>query len=168
MAPIRHIPASKACSKCGETRLAAEFYRNDAMRSGLDSHCKACRVAASAQYFRENKDECLEKSRQRHREQKSRKERSRQPPSRDRQKRAEYQRRYRTEHTERSRARRMVMTAIANGTLTPKPCERCSFALGVQAHHEDYSKPLDVVWLCTKCHGVRHREINDERRAKAA
>jgi hypothetical protein len=168
-APVHSIPASKACSKCGETKLAAEFYLAPSMRSGLNSHCKACRRAATGRYFRENKEACLEKLRLKNRETyKPGQKRSRQSPSRSRQTRTEYQRQYRAQHGERARARKAVMTAIANGTLTPKPCERCGFGLGVHAHHEDYSKPLDVNWLCQTCHGHRHREINDERRAMAA
>jgi hypothetical protein len=27
------------------------------------------------------------------------------------------------------------------------------------AHHEDYDKPLEVVWLCQPCHKQRHKEI---------
>lgn len=167
--PVRNMPASKSCTKCGETKIAAEFYRNDAMRSGLNSQCKACCRARSGRYFRNNKEVCLEKMRLKNRETyKPGQKYSRQSPSRTREMRAEYQRQYRAQHGERSRARKAVMTAIANGTLIPKPCERCGFGLGVHAHHEDYSKPLDVNWLCQTCHGRRHREINDERRAMAA
>ena len=66
---------------------------------------------------------------------------------------------------EKRRAHKVVELALKAGTLKPRPCERCGFAFGIQAHHEDYSKPLDVVWLCTFCHGARHREIRADRKA---
>ena len=46
-------------------------------------------------------------------------------------------------------------------SLKPEPCERCGDDKS-QAHHEDYSKPLDVMWLCSQCHADRHKEIRDE------
>ncbi len=42
--------------------------------------------------------------------------------------------------------------------IIPQPCERCG-SPKVHGHHEDYSKPLEVMWLCTKHHGERHREL---------
>lgn len=73
-----------------------------------------------------------------------------------------------TERNQHKRAAQLIVQkAIRAKKLSPKPCERCGFALGVHGHHEDYSKPLDVIWLCKKCHGQRHREINAERRRAA-
>lgn len=45
--------------------------------------------------------------------------------------------------------------AILIGRLTRQPCAVCS-SPDVEAHHEDYDKPLDVVWLCKRHHEARH------------
>lgn len=37
-------------------------------------------------------------------------------------------------------------------------CEKCG-APKAHAHHDDYTKPLDVRWLCRSCHGVEHRKV---------
>lgn len=60
-------------------------------------------------------------------------------------------------YPERIRARRMVRQAIKKGTLVrPLVCEDCGGTSKhvIQAHHEDYDKPLDVRWLCTTCHRI--------------
>lgn len=46
--------------------------------------------------------------------------------------------------------------AVARGLLTPTPCQHCG-ASKVEGHHEDYSKPLMVVWLCRPCHARHHQ-----------
>jgi hypothetical protein len=42
-------------------------------------------------------------------------------------------------------------------SLARKPCEQCGDK--AHAHHENYDKPLEVVWLCPKHHSARHREM---------
>ncbi len=56
-----------------------------------------------------------------------------------------------------SKARTDLHHAIEKGILTRLPCEVCQNPTS-QAHHEDYSKPLQVIWLCSKHHGERHRK----------
>ncbi len=65
-----------------------------------------------------------------------------------------YRRRQRAKWPEKEVARKRVARAIASGKLTPLPC-RCG-NLGVEAHHTDYSRPLDVEWLCRLCHTETH------------
>jgi hypothetical protein len=35
-------------------------------------------------------------------------------------------------------------------------CQDCKRTTRLSAHHEDYSNPLEVVWLCSSCHKLRH------------
>jgi hypothetical protein len=59
-------------------------------------------------------------------------------------------------------ARAVAKLAIARGDLVRQPCEVCGVE-PAQAHHDDYSKPLDVRWLCRKHHGEQHRKyVADE------
>lgn len=62
---------------------------------------------------------------------------------------------------------KQVEYALKSGKMTRKPCERCG-ALNAQAHHDDYSRPLEVMWLCPKDHKERHRELDAQDAAPAA
>jgi hypothetical protein len=56
-------------------------------------------------------------------------------------------------------AHAMVNLAISHGDLIPlEHCEQCGKTSKRQldSHHEDYSKPLEVVWLCRSCHLQTH------------
>jgi hypothetical protein len=55
-------------------------------------------------------------------------------------------------------AHRMVNVAIRGGDLTRLPCEICGTTDHVHAHHDDYSRPLDVRWLCALHHAEWHRQ----------
>lgn len=59
-------------------------------------------------------------------------------------------------NAEKLAARTAVSVAVRTGNLIPQPCESCS-KTPTQAHHDDYSKPLDVRWLCQRCHTEHHR-----------
>lgn len=62
---------------------------------------------------------------------------------------------YRRKYPEKTRAQNAVSYALRAGTLTRGPCAVCKTTVDICAHHEDYSKPLEVQWLCRPCH-IRH------------
>jgi hypothetical protein len=50
-----------------------------------------------------------------------------------------------------------VYLAVKKGSLVrPEKCEWCGAGGKIHAHHEDDKKPLEVIWLCQKCHIARH------------
>ncbi len=57
--------------------------------------------------------------------------------------------------------RRKVRTEIGAGRMVRQSCQVCG-DIKTDAHHEDYSKPLDVDWLCSHHHHVRHMELLEE------
>jgi hypothetical protein len=57
---------------------------------------------------------------------------------------------------EKVKAQTAVSNAVRDGRLTRQPCEVCGNPK-VDGHHEDYSKPLEVRWLCRAHHMELHR-----------
>lgn len=57
-----------------------------------------------------------------------------------------------------------VRRAMLAEKLERQPCVKCGKV--AQAHHEDYSKPLDVTWYCPAHHSERHKEIRKEQRMR--
>jgi len=63
------------------------------------------------------------------------------------------------------RAQHLVEKAVSKGVLhRPEACSECDGSQeykdgrsSIQAHHDDYNKPLDVRWLCQKCHFAWHK-----------
>lgn len=77
--------------------------------------------------------------------------------------RAAYQRRRYRNEAERQKfdARQQTKDAIRRGELIPQPCETCGVSK-VDAHHDDYTKPLAVRWLCRKHHSEHHKAAKGE------
>jgi len=87
--------------------------------------------------------------------------------------RTEYQRRWRHEnhhkalnasnkwraaHRDVLRVQSMLRAAVRKGVVDRLDhCEICGLVCSTQGHHRDYSKPLEVVWLCPSCHRKAHR-----------
>lgn len=63
-------------------------------------------------------------------------------------------------------AHRLASAAIRNGELIrPTKCSKCGGSKGtIHGHHEDYYRPLDLTWLCSRCHRRRHAKLDRIRR----
>jgi hypothetical protein len=67
--------------------------------------------------------------------------------------------RYKAKHNYKLVAKSAVQHAMEKGILFRNPCEVCGNKKS-EAHHDDYSKPLDVRWLCKKHHMEHHWRKN--------
>lgn len=65
---------------------------------------------------------------------------------------------YRETNPEKWDAHQLVKMAMGYGILVPQPCANCG-AIKVVAHHPDYTRPLEVIWLCPKCHRRLHADL---------
>ncbi len=139
---------TKVCFKCGGVKPLEDFYKHAQMADGHLNKCKDC----CRSDVRQNRLNNLERIRAYDRERAKRPERIRNA--------VEMSRLWRAADARRSVAHRAVRQAILKGDLVREPCSRCG-DLKSLAHHEDYDKPLDVVWLCQPCHKERHKEMKE-------
>lgn len=148
------MAALKTCFKCGAEKPRTEFYRHPAMADGLLGKCKPCtrKDVRETRLAKHEYYKAYDIARYRNNE------------ARRAQARASFtlaQERY----PDRKRAAEMVAKAIKSGQLVRQPCFVCGEK--AQAHHPDYSAPLDVVWLCVMHHRQAHGLVRriDEKEA---
>lgn len=137
----------KECFKCHRTLDISEFYEHPQMKDGHLNKCKECTKKDVSERYRLTFEARAEYERRRNKTTK-RKERKR-----------IYTKRSREKNPEKYHAHSLVASAIKRGVLVkPSSCSICGKEGIIHAHHEDYEKPLDVVWVCAKC----HRKITDK------
>lgn len=62
-------------------------------------------------------------------------------------------------HCIRHSANKKVSRAVKDGRLKRLPCEVCGSNDDIEGHHDDYSKPYEVRWMCSECHTKHHVEV---------
>jgi len=154
------VSAMKKCSKCGKEKLMSEFHKDKSYSCGIKARCKKCvnadakdyadrnpelKKARSCVYYENNKKKINKRASEYRRTAVGRKVKSVSNKKRlDR-------------FPKQARANRLINLEIKNGRVArPNTCSICSKKRKTQAHHCDYSKPLEVAFMCTYCHASWH------------
>lgn len=144
---------TRVCSKCKNEKSLSDFYFRKS-RQQYETQCKSCRAA---QFSEAEKSPEKRAARSALRKIARRSEINR---ARERRNSAAF----RAKYPQKAAAKRAVRSAIERGEMArPDACQVCGATArrqdgitAVQAHHPDYSRPLDVIWLCPWCHAKAH------------
>jgi hypothetical protein len=154
---------SKPCIKCGDEKPISHFHRNHKMADGHLNSCKLCGALYGKQkHLRHMNDPVwIFKNRAKARAyQERRKQLGLFSGQTNKQSDSESKRRWEINNPTKVKAKYLARLAVASGVLKrPQSCQRCEKSADrLEKHHSDYSKPLQVEWLCCKCHGKTKRK----------
>lgn len=133
----------KRCGCCKELRFLVDFPTNKRALSGYYCYCKICANSKNKNNYLNNREKILKRTKL-YRQTEKGKEVMRSATKRSILK-----------FPEKQFARDEVNKALKRGDLTKLECEFCGDTK-TQAHHSDYSKPLEVRWVCKKHHWELH------------
>lgn len=122
----------KKCTNCGEMKPTDSYSRRifSSGNVGLYSYCRECVKEKYKKYYLKNRKFVIKKSKERH-------------TGIDKVKYA---------------ARQKLHYEVSAGRIMKENCEICGSSSS-EAHHVDYSKPLNVVWLCRLHHAREHMKL---------
>lgn len=150
----------KKCFKCFEVKPLSYFYKHAQMGDGHLNKCKSCTKKDSNKRRNAKIQECREYDRKRnslpHRV-KLRNDLYEKNKNTDEYKKKHYDsnRKYLKNNPEKTKSKRAVQYAISSGKLKKESCRVCG-NIKVEAHHEDYDFPLNIIWVCRKHHMEIH------------
>lgn len=172
----------KVCRKCKDEKMLTEFVRRKNCKDGFDSLCKSCAHGLEKLWRQQNPDKKNE-IRSRYREN-NREVIRLQDQTNYAKNPGKFQEAVKGRmekylngkggitkeqnkilYPEKHEARKILTANIRSGkVIRPSECSSCKVKLGrIEGHHEAYTKPLEVVWLCCKCHRALHRKNTSHR-----
>ena len=132
---------TKVCFKCGEKKEITEFYSHNGMADKHLNKCKECTKRDVKIRRIENPEKLKEYEKKRNNNEKRKAVQ------------ALKSKEFRKINPDKYRAQTMVNNAVRDKKLKkPLICEICGAVAKLEGHHEDYTYPLNVVWLCVRCH----------------
>jgi len=146
----------KKCSKCNKELPVSEFYKREGGR--LRSACKACTCIATGSWIEKNKEKhCLLVKRyyetNKERINKKAKERMKSPGAK--RMHAKAVKKWIRKNKHKKRCQNNLNDALRYGKIEKGKCAVCG-KNEVHGHHQDYTEPLDVIWLCPQHHKDIH------------
>ena len=149
----------KVCRECGVEKDLSDFYKHSAMLDGHLNKCISCVKERVKKHREVNLEKVREYDKQRamlpHRVQ-ARKEYIQTGQGKEARKRASenYHKKYPMKYA----AHVITSNALRDGKLIPAlNCSECGSENRIQGHHDDYTKPLEVRWICEPCHKAWHK-----------
>ena len=142
------------CKVCGATKGAEEFYKSNR------STCKECVRAKTREYRLENADYYREYDRKRYQEDPEVRKRHKryQQTEAGRSSMRESRKKWTQQNPEKRAAHLILNNRLRSGQIEkPSNCQDCGASGRIHGHHHDYTRPLDVEWLCASCHAKRHQ-----------
>lgn len=142
----------KHCIKCDKTKKASDFYQSPRSKDGFRTYCKSCCRENNKNYFKnlspEKKKVMVEKAIE-----------NRKTATREQNLlwRKNWKIKERKLYPEKYYARKALQRAVYNNKVTRGKCLVCGTDENIHGHHDDYSKPLDVTWLCY----YHHRQLHE-------
>lgn len=153
----------QVCRLCGIEKSFDGFYKHPSSKTGYDSKCKDCAKAMTKAARERNPEhyKAFDRARANRPDRVSARKAYRQTEE-GKKAVARANKAYQMRAPERRAAHIAVGNAIRDGVLKPWPICAIPECLceTVEAHHSDYSRPLDVVWLCNDHHREAHRLDN--------
>jgi hypothetical protein len=146
----------KTCKECGIEKSLSEYYAHKKMADGHLNKCKICVKIRISKHREVNlyRIKAYDKERAMFPERvKARKQYAKSNAGKIAKKKA--LEKYRIKHNQRNYAHIAVNNALRDGKIEKIPCLICGDEK-VEGHHPDYSRPLDVIWLCNKHHRETH------------
>jgi hypothetical protein len=145
----------KTCNGCGCTKPIHDFYKAPNSRDGYATKCKECAKAIVTAARKRNADHYRDyDSRRANRPDRVAARAAYAATEEGKAAQLRARQKYLDGHPKRRKAHTAVRTAIRNGSLVQLPCFVCGEK--AEAHHPDYDRPLDVVWLCPSHHREAH------------